>query len=204
MQQFLSTLLAFALTAWLLGCAPSRPVAMRASPLADQILQYDQGQQIFISRSVHSRVGLALPTETVQPGNPIDFYISVVNHLSNPFNFSTDNIRAQCGQKTIYIYHPEEALRDQEKRTDLSSSDLAGLSPTDIIALSPQMTNYYERRNQKLRDFAHSLLQAQTIMANSTLSGVVRMAFPSCTDKLELIIKTGEDVHRFEFDTIVK
>lgn len=204
MHQFVSTVLAFALTAWLVGCAPSRPVIMRASPLADQILQYDQGRQIFISRSVHSSVGLALPTEAVQPGNPVDFYVAVANHSSNPFNFSTDNIRAQCEQKTIYVYHPEEALRDQEKRTELSSASLAGLSPTDILALSPQMTNYYQRRNQELRGFAQSLLQAQTIMANSTHDGVVRIAFPSCTDKLELIIKTGEDVHRFEFDTIVK
>jgi hypothetical protein len=153
---------------------------------------------------VHSSVGLALPTEAVQPENPVDFYVAVANHLSNPLNFSTDNIRAQCEQKTIYVYHPAEALRDQDKRTELSSADLVGLSPDALLSLSPQMTNYYQRRDQELREFAQSLLQAQTIKANSTHEGVVRIAFPSCTDKLKMIIKTGKDLHRFEFDTILR
>jgi hypothetical protein len=204
MKQFFNVSLAFALTAWLVGCAPSRPLRIKASPLPDQISRYDQGRQIFISRGHHSSVGLSLSTETVQPRNPVDFHVAVANYSSNPFNFSTDNIYAKCDRKTIYVYHPEEALRDQEKRTDFDAADLAGLSPADIQALSPQMKKYYQLRNQKLRDFAQSLLRAQTIMPESTHEGTVRMAFPSCTDKLELIITTGDDVHKFVFDTIAK
>lgn len=203
-QQFMSLVFAFAFTAWLVGCAPYRPIIIKASPLSDQTLQYDQGRQVFISHSLNSSVGLVLSTEAIQPRNPVDFNVCVANRSNNPFNLSTENIHVRCERKNIYVYRPEETLRDQEKRSELSAASLAGLYPEDILALTPQLTKYFEVRNQKLRDFAQSLLQAQTIMPNSNHNGMVRIAFPSCTDKLEVTIKTGEDIHRFEFNIIIK
>jgi hypothetical protein len=176
---------------------------MKASPLADQTLRYEQGHQVFISRGVQYSVALAWPTEIVKPGNPIDFFVYIQNNSNNPLNFSTENIHAQCGQKNIYIYHPQEALQDEEKRTDISPS-LAGLTPADITILSPQMDSYYQRRNQELQNFAQSLLKAQTISENTTHEGRVRMAFPSCSGKLQLTIQTGNDIQTFEFETTFK
>ena len=204
MLKFCKTIIVFTLIAIIFGCAQPKSVIMKASPLADQTLRYEQGHQVFISRGVQYSVALALPTEIVKPGNPIDFFVYIQNNSNNPLNFSTENIHAQCGQKNIYIYHPQEALQDEEKRTDISHSDLAGLTPADISLLSPQMASYYQRRNQELQNFSQSLLKAQTISENTTHEGRVRMAFPSCSGKLKLTIQTGNDIHTFEFETTFK
>lgn len=204
MLKFWKTIIVFELIAIIFGCAQPRSMIMKATPFADQTIKYEQGHQVFISRGVQYSVALACPTEIVKPGNPIDFFVYIQNNSNNPLNFSTDNIHAHCGQKNIYVYHPQEALQDEEKRTDISPSDLAGLTPSDISLLSPQMSSYYQRRNQELQSFDQSLLKAQTISANTTHEGRVRMAFPSCSGKLKLIIQTGNDIHAFEFETTLK
>jgi hypothetical protein len=166
--------------------------------------QFEQGHQVFISPGVQYSLALAWPPEIIKPGNPIDFFVYIQNNSNNPLNFSTENIHAQCGQQNIYIYHPKEALQNEEKRTDISPSSLAGFTPADISLLSPQINSYYQRRNQELHNFAQSLFKTQTISENTTHEGRVRMAFPSCSGKLYLTIQAGNDIHTFEFETTLK
>ena len=201
MLKFRKTILSFTVIAIIFGCAQPKSVIMKASPLAGQTLRYEQGDQIFISHGVQYSVALAWPTEIVKAGDPIDFFVYIQNKSNNPLIFSTENIHAQCGQKNIHIYHPQEALEDEKRRTDLSASDLAGLTAYDVSLLPPA---YYLARNQSLQNFAQSLLKAQTISENTTHEGRVRMAFPSCSGKLQLTIQTGNDIHTFEFETTLK
>jgi hypothetical protein len=123
----------------LIGCAQPRPVTLKASSLEGQSLQFDGGRQHIFSKKTYSRIGLDFPTGSISYGSTVDFYIAVVNSSDMPFNFSTENITANCNDKSIYIFHADEALNDQDSKTAL---DLRGLSPSDVTAIPGQISTY--------------------------------------------------------------
>jgi len=196
MMNTLSKILVIVLSLNFIACASTQTAKLIGSPTDQQILKYEQGRQLFVSHGIKSTIGLNLSMEPIQPEDSFDCYIAVVNNSTEAFNFSTDNIIFQCGQKKIHVYHPEEALLEQKKKTELN---FVGISPGDILGLTPQLTDYYERRNQELSEYSKSLLRAQTVLPKSVFGGVVRIAFPSCKNKMELIVIAGDEIHRFEF-----
>jgi hypothetical protein len=92
-------------------------------------------------------------------------------------------------------------LHDQESKTAI---DLRGLSTTDVTALSSLMVEHEGRLTQDIQNFSKQLLRAQTVPHDSVFGGVVRMAYPSCTNQLEIVVVTGTDQHSFKFDLISK
>jgi hypothetical protein len=177
---------------------------MKADTTDGHSIVYEQGQQVIASRKKYSGVGVILPFEAIQAGNPIDLYMLIVNYDSIPFNFSAENVLAKCGQNTIYIYHPEEVLQEQGKRTDISNENLTGLTAADIKSLAPQIAKHNQRKQKELSKFASYLLRAQTIAPNNNHGGIIRMGFPSCRNKIELSIIAGKDTHLFKFNIIEK
>ncbi|GAB6194350.1 hypothetical protein [Desulfocastanea catecholica] len=185
----------------LIGCAQPRPVTLKALSLEGQSLQYNGGRQHIFSKKLYSRVGLDFPTGSISYGSTVDFYIAIVNTSGISFNFSTENITAKCNDKSIYIFHPDEALHDQDSKTAI---DLRGLAPSDVTALSNLMVEHQRRLAQDIQNFSKQLLKAQTVPHDSVFGGVVRMAYPSCTNELDLVVVSGTDQHRFKFDLISK
>jgi hypothetical protein len=80
MLKFCKTIIFFTLIAIIFGCAQPKSIALKASPLADQTLRFEQGHQVFISPGVQYSLALAWPTEIIKPGNPIDFFVYIQNN----------------------------------------------------------------------------------------------------------------------------
>lgn len=183
----------------LISCAAIGPITIRAMANNNNTLCYDKGKQVLRSIKSTTRVVLYPLRNVVDAGSPMDFYIAIANHSQNSIDFFTDNLSAQCGEKRVRVFAPEEALRDQEKRTDISSDSMVGLTGADMFALSPYMARYYERRNEELQQYASQLLTSHTVPPGSIHEGIFRIAFPACKTALRITLLAGQERHEFIF-----
>lgn len=183
----------------IIGCATPRPVTMKPIPSDGQSLQYDQGRQVFASRKNATGVAIYPLSNIVTPGQPADFYVFIANYSDVSVNFTSDNLKAFCDNNPLFVFSPEQALRYEEQRTEISSSSLFGV--TDIAMLAPYMAQYYEKRNRDLQGYSSVLLRDQTIAAHGNHYGIIRVGFPACAECLRICIRIGSDFHEFRFKT---
>lgn len=169
-------------------------------PEPDQVSGYAQGRHIFISRTETSGIGLSLPGEAVRPRQPVDLRIAVSNYSRTPFDFSTENISARCGNKIIHVYSPADAVRDEEKRTGAVEPKSAAEPGGGDVEFPRGIDGDGESGNRRLQVFSQSLLRPETVLPHGMHYGVVRVSFPSCVDEVRLSITTGMDIHAFVFE----
>jgi hypothetical protein len=199
MGRFFGISMALLLGAALAGCAPPRPRAIVPLPAPDQVSGYAQGQQVFISRTDTSGVGLSLPGGMIQPGKTVDIQVAVSNYSRRPFEFSTGSIAARCGGKSIHVHSQADVLRDEEKENGRDDGNPA--VPVDSLNGPGENEDRSGNRREVL---FRRLLLTETVLPNGIHNGIVRIAFPSCADNLELAITTGLDVHTFKFGVTVE
>lgn len=181
-----------------ISCASNSTIRAVASP--GQTLSYENNFQLLLSNKSLYQIKMSPVKEIIEPYSPVEFALSIFNNTNENLNFSTDNIKAYCGNHNLKVYSFEEALIDYENKNEHS---LVGLTPEQINSIHKTRirTGYYENKNQRYNEYLKTLLKRQTIRPKNIYGGIFKIASPNPICEEPIVIEVGDfrEKHKFIF-----
>ncbi|MFT5725918.1 MAG: hypothetical protein ACI8PB_000034 [Desulforhopalus sp.] len=175
------------------ACSPTYKVSLKPVLLPQQKYQWEG--DLNGVESTKKFYSIKLASSQIEPHF---LHAKVVNLDNEHLHISTENFRAYCEERNLYVFSAEESLDQYKKQTEL---DFRGLNPSDATAIASLaiQSGYVEKRNAEINGFSSRLFRRQSLPPQYQYFGIFQIEYPRCEKKLIVEVLLPKESHVFEF-----